>query len=263
MVCVAAWESRALINALAKAGTNFAKLTDMNMIRRKTVAASLALLIQPVIAADYDTQSHQSIRDAAEQHALSEAESLDSRPEVTVGGLDSRLKLAACDQPLETYNSPNGLNGGRGVVGVRCTGSKPWKIYVPVKIALMESVVVNRRPLVRGQALRADDLVLSEVDVSAVHKAYFTRIEDVVGLRSKRAIASGKTLHAGLLQAAKWVKRGNQVEIVAISDGLQVRMMGKALADGGRGDRVKVKNLNSGRVITGTVAGTGLIHIFN
>jgi flagella basal body P-ring formation protein FlgA len=66
-----------------------------------------------------------------------------------------------------------------------------------------------------------------------------------------------------MLKQAKRVKRGNQVEIIAISQGLQVRMMGKALADGGLGDRIKVKNLNSGRVITGTVAGTGLIHVLN
>ena len=74
---------------------------------------------------------------------------------MTTGSLDSRLKLAACDQPLATYDSPNGLNGGRGVVGVRCNGSKPWKIYVPVRIALMESVVVSRRAIVRGQELSA------------------------------------------------------------------------------------------------------------
>lgn len=237
---------------------------DMKTTRQKTDALAVLLLAQlalPVTATDYQAQSHQSIRDAAAEHALQQAADLPSRVDVSVGSLDSRLKLAACDQMLETYNSPNGLSGGRGVVGVRCNGSKPWKIYVPVTLAMMESVVVSRRPLVRGQALQATDLMLSEMDVSRLHKAYFTRIEDVVGLRSKRAIASGRTLHAGLLQRAKWVKRGNQVEIVAISDGLQVRMKGKALADGGRGDRVKVKNLNSGRVITGTVADAGVIHI--
>jgi len=238
----------------------------MKKPRRKTDALAALLLtwsMAPAAATEHQAQSHQSIRDAAETHALQAAESLPSRVEVTVGNLDSRLKLAACDQPLETYNSPNGLAGGRGVVGVRCTGGKPWKIYVPVTLALMESVVVSRHPLVRGQTVQADDLMLSEVDVSKLHKAYFTRIEDVVGLRSKRAVAGGKTLHAGLLQRAKWVKRGNQVQIVAISGGLEVRMKGKALDDGGRGDRIKVKNLRSGRVITGTVAGTGLVHVLN
>ena len=245
---------------------NLAATSDMNTIRRKTVAAVLGLLILagPAIAGTgHPTQSHQSIRDAAQRHALNETQKLPSRAEVSVGDLDSRLRLTACDQPLDTYDSPNGLNGGRGVVGVRCNGSKPWKIYVPVRIALMESVVVSRRAIVRGQELSADDLVLSEIDVSAVHKAYFTRIEDVVGMRSKRSVTSGKLLHAGVLQQAKWIKRGSQVEIVAVGDGLDVRMRGKAMADGSRGDRIRVKNLNSGRIITGTVAGAGIVHVLN
>lgn len=234
--------------------------------RQKIDAGLLPVLILTLtgtaIGASAD-QSHDSIRAAAQRHALAQVAGLSGRPEVTVGSLDSRLKLAACDRPLETYDSPNGLSGGRGVVGVRCEGSRPWKLYVPVHVATMEQVVVSSRPMVRGQSVRAEDLILDEVDTSKLHKAYFTRMEDVVGLRSKRPISSGTTLHAGLLQRATLVKRGSQVDIVATTDGLQVRMRGKALADGGRGDRIRAKNLNSGRVITGTVAGSGVIHVLN
>jgi len=235
-------------------------------MRRNFDAALLSalLLTGSALAADGDDiEPLENIRAAAEQHALAGAEGLPGRVEVTVGSLDSRLRLAACDQPLQAYDSPNGLSAGRGVVGVRCDGGRPWKLYVPVSIALMDQVVVSSRPLVRGQDVQAEDLMLSEVDTSSLRKAYFTRIEDVVGLRSKRAIGSGTTLHAGLLQRAKLVKRGSQVEILAVSDGLQVQMRGKALADGGRGDRIQVQNLNSGRVITGTVAGSGLVQVVN
>ena len=132
---------------------------------------------------------------------------------------------------------------------------------MPVTIALMEEVVVTRHPIVRGQALRAADLALSETDVSRLHKAYFTRIDDVVGLRSKRAVRAGQTLHAGLLRREQLVKRGAQVQIVADTGGLYVTMRGKALADGGLGDRIRVKNLNSGRVVSGTVRGRGVIEV--
>jgi flagella basal body P-ring formation protein FlgA len=213
--------------------------------------------------AEEGVQSHASIRDAARQHVRGLTAPDASRTEISVGNLDSRLKLHRCDQPLETYDSPNGLSRGRGVVGVRCSGSKPWKIYVPLKIARLENVVVSRRPIVRGQTLQSGDLVLREVDTSSLHKAYFTRIQDVVGLRSKRSVSGGKTLHAGLLQRAQLIKRGNQVEIVAQGAGLHVRMKGKALADGSRGDRIRVKNLNSGRVITGTVTERGVIQVVN
>jgi flagella basal body P-ring formation protein FlgA len=233
---------------------------------RKTVAVAalwLALAGSAAAAAEHTTQSHSSIREAAERHALDTAQSLPGTPQVKVGSLDSRLKLSACDQPLEAYESPNGLTGGRGVVGVRCNGSKPWKIYVPVHVALLEQVVINRRPLVRGQTITAGDVLLDEVDTSGLHQAFFTRISDVVGLRSKRAVNAGSTLHAGMLERARLVRRGSQVQILALADGLQVRMRGKALADGGRGDRIRVKNLNSGRVITGTVAAAGVIEVLN
>ena len=234
-------------------------------MRRKigSLVAALVLLATGTTAAD--TQSHASIRDAAREHALAEAGVLPTAGEasVSVGELDSRLKLPACDQPLETYDSPNGLSGGRGVVGVRCSGGTPWKLYVPVRVALLESVVVNRRPLVRGQALAREDLALEEVDTTTLQKAYFTRIEDVLGLRTKRAVAAGSTLHAGLLRRERLVKRGTQVQIIANAGGLYVTMRGKALADGGRGDRVRVENLASGRVVTGTVSRPGVILVEN
>lgn len=238
----------------------------MRQIRQKfdaTLVSALLLAGSALAADEADVEPLRNIRAAAEQHALAGAEGLPGRVEVTVGSLDSRLRLAACDQALQAYDSPNGLSAGRGVVGVRCEGSRPWKLYVPVTIALMDQVVVSSRPLVRGQSVQAEDLMLSEVDTSGLRKAYFTRIEDVVGLRSKRAINSGTTLHAGLLQRAELVKRGSQVDILAVTDGLHVQMRGKALADGGRGDRIQVQNLNSGRVITGTVAGSGLVHVLN
>lgn len=236
----------------------------MSKIRRNLGALALATVLASTAVAESPeaTQSHDSIREAARQHALADAERLSGRIEVSVGSLDSRLRLAACDQPLTTYDSPNGLNGGRGVVGVRCEGSKPWKLFVPVQLAQIEAVVVTRRPLVRGQTLETADLDFAEVDVSGLHRPYFTDIGDLVGMRSKRTVDSGEVLHAGLLDREKLVRRGSQVEILASGAGLQVRMRGKAMADGGRGDRIKVKNLNSGRVVSGTVAGPGVIEVF-
>jgi flagella basal body P-ring formation protein FlgA len=223
----------------------------------------LAIAAPPASAGVSATESHDNIRAAAEQHVLDRIDDLQGRVEVKVGSLDSRLRLAECDLALETYDSPNALSGGRGVVGVRCEGSNPWKLYVPVRIAVFDEVVVTRRSVVRGETLQADDLTLSEMDTSRLRKAYFTRIDDAIGLLSKRSIASGSVVHAGLLKRANLVKRGSKVEIIANFDGLDVRMRGEALADGGRGDRIRVKNLSSGRVVTGTVSGSGVVHVMN
>ncbi|MCB1772542.1 MAG: flagellar basal body P-ring formation protein FlgA [Gammaproteobacteria bacterium] len=238
----------------------------MSKIRRISVTASLALAVALAAtgnATEQASQSHDAIREAARIHALDDADTLGGRAEVSVKSLDSRLRLAECDRPLETFDSPNGLSSGRGVVGVRCTGSTPWKIYVPVQVALMDHVVVTRNPIVRGQTLDAGDLMLREVDVSSQRKAVFREIGDVVGLRSKRTLDAGDIVHAGLLQRAKLVRRGSDVQIRAVSGGLHVTMRGKALSDGSRGQRIRAKNLSSGRIVTGTVTQSGVIEVLN
>ena len=37
----------------------------------------------------------------------------------------------------------------------------------------------------------------------------------------------------------------------------------QALADAGRGDRIQVENLSSGRVVSGTVVSSGVVHVLN
>jgi flagella basal body P-ring formation protein FlgA len=232
----------------------------MSQRRRKTVSALWPALLA-CAAVQAETTTHEAIRDTVRQYAETHHVDPGIETEVEVGRLDSRLKLAACDQPIEGFDSPNGLRNGRGVIGVRCTGSTPWKLYVPVSIATLEAVVVARRPLVRGQTLTAGDLSLEQMDTNRLHKAYYTRVEDVVGLRSKRAVAAGKPIYANQLKREQLVRRGSRVAIVANTGGLLVTMSGKALADGGRGDRIRVENLDSGRVITGTVSGRGVIQV--
>lgn len=97
------------------------------------------------------TESHQRIREAARAHVLARADQLPGQIEVKIARLDPRLRLRRCERPLETYDSPNGLRPGRNVVGVRCTGQHPWKLYVTVDIATLQPVVVAARPLARGQ----------------------------------------------------------------------------------------------------------------
>jgi len=247
-------------------GTEFAVCEDMSKNRRNFVTALASMLVVMTAtgnATGRSLQSHDAIRDAARTHAQANVAALDGRAEISVKTLDSRLRLAECDRTLETFDSPNGLSGGRGVVGVRCQGSTPWKIYVPVHVALMDLVVVTRNPVVRGQTLDAGDLMLQEIDVTSQRKAVFHEISDVVGLRSKRTLDAGDVVHAGLLQRAKLIKRGSDVQIRAVNGGLHVTMRGKALSDGSRGQRIRAKNLSSGRIVTGTVTQSGVIEVLN
>ncbi|RMG35631.1 MAG: flagella basal body P-ring formation protein FlgA [Gammaproteobacteria bacterium] len=212
-------------------------------------------------ATDGPFESHERIRETARQHVLARATEFPGKIQVTTSPLDSRLHLQRCNRPLESYDSPNGLRPGRNVVGVRCPGSKPWKLYVRVNIATLGPVVVAARPLARGQQISAADLRLEERDTSRLHRAYFTDPQALIGQRARRQVAVGRVLHPGMVERRKLVRRGGLVRIVVRHGALQVSMKGKALENGSLGDQIRVRNTASGREITGEVVSSGVVSV--
>lgn len=222
----------------------------------------IPLLAPAAVAVAAQTyESHDTIRAVAQQHALAQVGNLPGEVEVTAAKLDRRLRLAACEVPLEAYDSPNGLKPGRNVVGVRCEGKKPWKLYVTINIATTESVVVAVRPIGRGHMIAAADVRTEMRDTSRLRKAFYTDTAATLGLRAKRSIPAGRILEAGLLERRRLIRRGSMVQILASEGTLRVAMKGEALADGARGDRIRVRNLASGREITGEVIASGVIRV--
>ncbi len=172
---------------------------------------------------------------------------------IEAGFLDPRLKLPRCGQPLAAF-----LNRGADVnrittVGVRCSGEKPWKVYVPVSIVATANVVIATRHLPRGSVVTADSLRLERREVTRMRSGYFGSIEAAVGLRVRQPILKGRTLSPGQLVADHVVRRGQSVTLVVASGGLKLNMAGKALIDGALGQRIRVENSSSGRVVEGIV----------
>ncbi len=206
-------------------------------------------------------QSLESIRDAAIDFVYANSDEFNVTPEVEAGRLDSRLQLAGCSAPLEGFAAPGGLRPGNSVIGVRCDGEKPWKLFVPVEVKLPGTVVVAARALERGKILESTDLVLERVNLAGQHRGYFESPARLIGKKLKRSVTRSTVLAPRMLTRDKIVRRGADVMILAGGDRFSVRMRGKALSDGGRGDRVEVRNLSSGRKISATVVESGVVSV--
>lgn len=219
----------------------------------------LAIAGNAVADTDPTEQPHDEILAAAREHVLDQADRLGGKIEVTALPLDRRLRLARCELPLQTYDSPNGLKPGRSVVGVRCNGNQPWKIYVSVRIASLQPVVVSTAPLPRGHLIGADDVALVERDGARLLRGFFSDPDQVVGQRAKRHIGVGRVITPSTLAQDQLIRRGAEVEILARDGNLQVRMKGEAMSNGALGERIRVRNRASGRIVTGTVVDAGVI----
>ncbi|NNF51027.1 MAG: flagellar basal body P-ring formation protein FlgA [Gammaproteobacteria bacterium] len=227
--------------------------------RRFTVVCAAVFLtlctapgLLPATGADAH-QSHRSIEAAAEQAAASRLPPASSTREIRAQRVDSRLQLEACAKPLRAELPDAFARGQRLTVSVRCDGPRPWKIYVPVDIHETVEVLVAARSLPRGAVLSSNDMITEERALAGLQRGYLSAPDAAAGMRLKRALRAGQIITPAHVAAARLIRRGQQVTLVAAGSGLKIAMQGVALADGALGQRIKVRNMSSKKEVEGVV----------
>lgn len=125
----------------------------------------------------------------------------------------------------------------------------------------MQDVLILTRPVSRGQILTRQMLAIEKRDQARLRGGYFSRIESVENKQSLRNLPAGSVITFNNITDAVLIKRGERITISASSPGYNVRMQGKAMMDGTKGQSIRVKNVSSGRTITATVIKPGLVSI--
>lgn len=179
-----------------------------------------------------------------------------ARVEVVAGALDSRLALAACGQGIRVAADLS-RQTARVNARVSCAGPSPWNLYVPVEIRVYRPVLVTTRALARGEAIGAGDVTLAERNSLAAGAPPLSEPAAVVGQSARRSIAANTVLSAGLIELPVLVRRGDRLGVSARAGGITIQISAEALGTARLGERVRVRNLQSGRVIDAVVTGSG------
>jgi flagella basal body P-ring formation protein FlgA len=185
---------------------------------------------------------------------------IEGRSEIKVNSLDPRLSLAACDQDL-TASLEGTRPIGRVAVRIQCEGSSPWTIFVPAQVRLFREVVAVARPLKRAQLMTMEDVKLVERDVSSANQGYLTSLDQAVDKKLTRPLMVDQVISPAHVEQAEVIRKGDQVVISARSGKINVRMPGEALSDGYPGEQIRIRNLNSKRVIKARVIGPGQVEV--
>ena len=183
--------------------------------------------------------------------------------------MDSRLKVQACERPLE-MDLPF---ASKETVRVRCQTDKPWQLYVRLlpasslpeavggkpadaKEITRKQVVVGKLLLRRGTLLTAD--MLSEIDYSSqgLDPQAVSSIRDLENAEIIRDMPAGTPLRSHDVRRAVLVKQGQSVLLtVTQGNGFSITARGDALQGGKMGEQIRLKNPESGRILSGVVTG--------
>lgn len=217
-----------------------------------TLALLLNLLAGPATAAlplalpaETIGQALAMARDAA--RALAPA---GARIEAEAGVLDSRLKLAPCQQ-IQPF-LPTGVSAwGRSRVGLRCLqGPVAWQVQLPVTVRVWAQAVVAASALPVGARLEPTELQLQETDWAAAPGRPFTSPLELSDRVLVRPLQPGAPVRPADLRPRQWFAQGDTVQVVAQGRSFQIRTEGQAMAPGIEGQPVRVRT-EAGSVVLG------------
>ncbi|MBT8148093.1 MAG: flagellar basal body P-ring formation protein FlgA [Gammaproteobacteria bacterium] len=213
-------------------------------------------------ASGTNKESHEAIRAIAAEFARQQIDDPSlSDIQVKASKLDPRLNLVSCDKPLEAFSTGNSRQLARTTVGVKCTGEKPWTLYVPITVEATANVVYTSKPLLRGEALAPDALELRKVPLAKLPVNHLGDTAQLTGMAAARPLRAGVPVTLNAVKPRQLIKQGQQVVILASSGGIQVRMTGVAKRNGSRGELIPVENRSSGRTVEAMVLDAGTVRV--
>ena len=226
------------------------------------ILGALALALPALAAGSPRSHPHDDILAAVEAAALSDAtgQGLDD-VEIRMRPLDRRLRPAPCGKALEILRPHAGRVLGPVSYGVRCPAPTPWTLYLRADVSAALQVPVLREPLPRGALIAENDLELSTRRITSPVSDLILDPRRAIGRELKRSLGAGTELRYGHVALPRLVSRGQTVTLIAGTDGLEVRMRGKAMGNAAAGDRLQVTNISSGRRVEGVVLADGSVRI--
>lgn len=223
------------------------------------VALCCLLFSLSPVRASAGTQDIGLIRKTVDHFVRQNTAELPGQVTLTVGAIDPRLQLPACDTP-EAFLPAGSRLWGNSTVGVRCQSATPWTVYVPVSVRIMAQTAVATRPLSAGQTVNQADVAMQSSDLSQLPPGVIMDPALAIGKTVIIGAATGQAFRHDMLRAPQVIQQGQTVKLMAKGNGFQVTSEGKALANATLGQVVSVRT-QSGQVISGIAKQNGVVEV--
>ena len=241
------------------------RLLDQVMVRALFFWAVFCLGSGTVLAAVAVTPAAALQKAVVEWVAQTQSVSADA---VVLAPMDPRLQVKACANPLTMdlpFASPD-------TIRVRCA-QPVWQLFVRVSVpgrvaapsgqlksepAQVEQrqVLVAAVPLQRGMSLSPAHVRLATVDTTGMPANVLEQMSQIVYSEVVRDVRPDTPLRSQDIRPTVLVKRGQMVLMsIGQAQGFQISARVEAQQDGRYGEQIKLKNRDSGRMLTGLVKG--------
>lgn len=168
-------------------------------------------------------------------------------------------QLADCRGPAAELAGHSTPRWGSVTVRVTCGASERPR-FVRAQIAAIGPYWELAQDVDAGAPLDTGLLRRQRGDLTQLPANAVTEPEALAGKVAARPLRAGTVLQSHWLKAPTLVSRRDRVELLVEGPGFRITRAGRALDEGGRGDRVRVR-LDNREVVTGIVSEPGTVRL--
>ena len=226
---------------------------------------SVEIKAQPVVTVRRESQlvNLQSVRDTVEKATLAGLHArsvtaqfikleLPAKVEVRTGAVEVRASAAN----IRNVFAPFSVS-----VDIWVDGRIAKRFNVTAQIEAWASVVVAKSDLAEKTRVRTADYELKTIRLEKDLNSYVFDPTKLRGATLTRTVSRDQPITTDSIAADIVVKPGDVVRIVGESDRFSIALTGEARAAGHVGDRIQVKNLQSGTMVQAIIVDEGIVSV--
>lgn len=173
-------------------------------------------------------------------------------PMVPVGKVEIKATLSSVKNFIERVPVP---------LEIRVDGRLVRTMTATAEIALYSDVAVAVRDIAANQPVATTDMRVERTRLERSPASYVRDLTILKSVQAVRPIMAGRPLMADSIMPATVIKLGDMVRIEARTGRVRIVINGEARANGRIGDRISVKNKDSGVVMQAIVVDQGLVKV--
>ena len=166
------------------------------------------------------------------------------------------LKYPSCDDSKIIIND---ISGNNKLIKVRCIDENPWQFIVRNKFIKKEIkpnskkienvAIALKKSKNKGSIITEDDVII--IKKKGVNTSYISKKSDIIGKKLKKDTRSNKAIRFSNLRDDWLIEKNSIVTIVNNKSFITIKEEGIALNDGNFMEKIKVRNLKSGKILVG------------
>ena len=169
--------------------------------------------------------------------------------------------IGKCDLLLRPYANSNPRGRFLMRVELLCMGELVEKGIVTLDIRYHADLLVPINKIRRHQILTADLFTTKRFDITSLSNPMLTSSTVLDNRRATANLAPNRYVPLSRIEQIPDIENGSAVTIVGSNPLFVIRTKGKALQGGVIGETIRVKTIDTNKIITGLIVGADMVEI--